>query len=47
MIEFFFSALRQGQIMTHKESPPTKNPFLKDLDSLDVSESVFMKLSRV
>ncbi|XP_048059388.1 protein misato homolog 1 [Megalobrama amblycephala] len=25
----------QGQIMTHKESPPTKNPFLKDLDNLD------------
>ncbi|XP_051727993.1 protein misato homolog 1 [Ctenopharyngodon idella] len=25
----------QGQIMTHKESPPTKNPFLQDLDILD------------
>uniref|UniRef100_A0A672JW99 Protein misato homolog 1 n=1 Tax=Sinocyclocheilus grahami TaxID=75366 RepID=A0A672JW99_SINGR len=25
----------EGQIMTHKESPPTKNAFLQQLDSLD------------
>ncbi|RXN17060.1 misato -like protein [Labeo rohita] len=25
----------EGQIMTHKESPPTKNPFLQELDNLD------------
>uniref|UniRef100_A0AAR2KRT2 Protein misato homolog 1 n=1 Tax=Pygocentrus nattereri TaxID=42514 RepID=A0AAR2KRT2_PYGNA len=26
----------QGQIMTHEESPPSKNSFLQDLDKLDV-----------
>ncbi|KAL6473348.1 hypothetical protein MHYP_G00169090 [Metynnis hypsauchen] len=28
----------QGQIMTHEESPPSKNSFLQDLDKLDEGE---------
>lgn len=30
---------RDGSLMMHKESPPDKNPFLDDLDKLDVSIS--------
>lgn len=42
-----FSALREGQVMTHKESPPAKNAFLQQLDSLDVSVTVIMWLLRI
>lgn len=28
---------REGNVITHAESPSTKNPFLQDLDRLDVS----------
>ncbi|XP_067281030.1 protein misato homolog 1 [Pseudorasbora parva] len=28
----------EGEIMTHKESPPTKNTFLQDLDNLDTGD---------
>lgn len=29
----------EGEIMTHKESPPAKNPFLQDLDNIDTGGS--------
>uniref|UniRef100_A0A8C1LZ09 Misato mitochondrial distribution and morphology regulator 1 n=1 Tax=Cyprinus carpio TaxID=7962 RepID=A0A8C1LZ09_CYPCA len=35
-VSLFNSQFMEGQIMTHKESPPTKNTFLQELDSLDV-----------
>ena len=30
-------SFRDGSLLMHKESPPSKNPFLEDLDKLDVS----------
>lgn len=32
------SVMWEGNVMMHKESPPTKNPFLQDLDTLDTGK---------